>query len=112
MNESTPTRSISLLYPKQRPQKFKEINYADKSKCRKKLDLSDFYNPTSFSLINLHLHFFGYPPNKSHGSEVDCLALMRITAMLGNNWLEWAQQNCTQFEKCEVMWRISGESKI
>jgi hypothetical protein len=35
-NESTPTRSISLLYPKCR-KKCKEINYSDKSKCRKKL---------------------------------------------------------------------------
>ena len=111
-NESTPTRSISLLYPKRRPRKFKEINYQDKSKCRKKLDLSDCKEPTSFSLINLHKHFFGYPPKKSHGAEVDCLALMRITAMLGQDWLEWAQQNCTQFEKYEVMWSMPRESKI
>ena len=81
-NESTPTRSISLLYPKRRPKK--EINYADKSKCRQKLEFSDSNMPTSFSLINLHNYFFGCPPNKSHGAEVDCLALMRITAVLGN----------------------------
>ena len=111
-NESTPTRSISLLYPKHRPKKLKEIKYADKSTCRKKLKFSDCNMPTSFSLINLHKHFFGYPPNKSHGSEVDCLALMRITAMLGTNWLKWAQKNCTQFEKCEVMWSMPGDSKI
>ena len=36
-NESTPARSISLLYPKRRPKKCKEDNNADKSKCRKKL---------------------------------------------------------------------------
>jgi DNA polymerase III epsilon subunit-like protein len=115
-NESTPTRSISLLYPKCRPKKEirrkKEINYADKSKYRKKLEFSDCNMPTSFSLINLHKHFFGCPPNKSHGAEVDCLALMRITAVLGNDWLEWAQQNCTQFEKCEVMWSMPRESNI
>ena len=105
-NESTPTRSMSLLYPKCRPHNFMEINYAGKSKYRKKLDLSDCNEPTSFSLINLHKHFFGYPPNKSHGAEVDCLVLMRITAMLGTDWLEWAQQNCTQFEKYEVMWSM------
>ena len=40
--------------------------------------------------INLHKHFFGCPPNSSHGAEVDCLALMRITAVLENDWLEWA----------------------
>jgi three prime repair exonuclease-1 len=109
-NEATPTRSISLLYPKRRPKKFKIINHADKSKCRKKLEFSDSNVPTSFSLINLHKHFFGCLPNKSHGAEVDCLALMRITAMLGNDWLEWAQQNCTQFEECEIMWSMPRES--
>jgi hypothetical protein len=45
-NESTPTRSISLLYPKCRPKKLKEINYADKSKCSKKLEFSDCYMQT------------------------------------------------------------------
>jgi hypothetical protein len=29
--------------------------------------------------------------------------------VLGNDWLEWAQQNCTQFEKCEVMWSMPKE---
>ena len=110
-NESTPTRSISLLYPKRRPKKCKEDNNADKSKCRKKLNFSDSNMPTSFSLINLHKHFFGCPPNKSHGAEVDCLALMRVTAMLGNDWLEWAQKNSRQFEKCEVMWSMPRYSK-
>ena len=111
-NESTPNRSISLLYPKRRPKKLKEINYADKSKCRKKLEFSDCNMPTSFSLINLRKHFFGCPPNKSHGAQVDCLALMRITAVLGNDWLEWAQQNCTQFDECEIMWSMPRESNI
>ena len=110
-NESTPTRSISLLYPKHRPKKCKEIYYADKSKCKKKLNFSESNMPTSFSLINLHKHFFGCPPNKSHGAEVDCLALMRVTAVLGNDWLEWAQKNSTQFEKYEAMWRMPRESK-
>ena len=44
-NDSTPTRSISLLYEKQRN--------AEKSMCRKKLNFSDFKMPTSFSLINV-----------------------------------------------------------
>ena len=111
-NESTPTRSISLLYPKHRPKKLKEIKYADKSTCRKKLKFSDCNMPTSFSLINLHKHFFGCPPNSSHGAEVDCLALMRITAVLGNDWLEWAQGNCTQFVKYEAMWSMPRETNI
>jgi hypothetical protein len=76
------------------------------------LEFSDCNMPTSFSLINLLKHFFGCPPNKSCGAEVDCLELMRITAVLGNDWLDWAQQNCTQFENCEVMWKMSRESNI
>ena len=67
-NESTPTRSISLLYEKQRKKKLQEINHAEKSMCRRKLDFSDFKMPTSFSLINLHKHFFGCPPKESHGA--------------------------------------------
>ena len=73
----------------------------------KKLDFSDFKMSTSFSLINLHKHFFECPPKEAHGAEVDCLALMRITAMLGNTWLEWAQRNSIQFEKCGVMWSMT-----
>ena len=43
-NELTPTRSISLLYPKHRPKKLKEIKHV--SKCRKKLMFSDSNMPT------------------------------------------------------------------
>jgi hypothetical protein len=92
-NESTPNRSISLLYPKHRPKQLKEINYAKKSKCRKKLEFSNCNMPTSFSLINLHKHFFGGPPNMSHGAEVDCLALMIITAVFA--MIGWSGLNRT-----------------
>jgi hypothetical protein len=73
-NESTPTRSISFLYPKGRSKKQirrkKEIYYADKSRCRKKLEFSDCKMPTSFSLINLHISWcrgglFGTNENNS-----------------------------------------------
>ena len=59
-----------------------------------------------------HYKEIGCSPNKSHGAEVDCWALMRITAVLGNDWLDWAQQSCTQFDKCEVMWSMPRESNI
>ena len=45
-NETTPKRSISLLYPKHRPKKLKEVNHADKSKCGKRLDFLDCTMPT------------------------------------------------------------------
>jgi hypothetical protein len=77
-NESRHTRSISLLYPKHSLEKLKEINYADKSKCRKKLEFSHFNMPSSFSLINLYKHLFGCLPNKYHGAEVDCLRITPV----------------------------------
>ena len=111
-NETTPSRSITLLYPKCRPKKLKEMSNTDKLISRKKLDFSEFSMPTSFSLINLHKHLLGCPPSKSHGAEADCLALLRITAMLGSDWLEWAMNNCTQIGKCKVMWSMPGKSRI
>ena len=32
----------------------------------------------------------------------EMMKLMRLTAVLGNDWLEWAQKNCRQYEKCEA----------
>ena len=58
----------------------------------------------SFSLINLHVHLFGCTPARSHGAEADCLALMRITARLGQEWLDWVENNSSLFRDCLEMW--------
>lgn len=106
-NETTPTRSKTLLYFKPTPRKIKQLSNFNALTFRKKLEFSNQRMPTSFSLINLHKHLLGCPPGKSHGAEADCLALLRITAVLGNEWLEWAQNNCTKFEEFGRMWSMS-----
>ena len=61
-------------------------------------------NPQSFSLINLHNLMLGCKPSKSHGAEADCLALLKITAILGEEWLDWVKENCKLFSECKKMW--------
>jgi three prime repair exonuclease-1 len=60
--------------------------------------------PPSYSLVNLHQHLLGCVPDKSHGAEVDCLTLLRTTAVLGGDWIEWVKENCYLFENCQKMW--------
>ena len=106
-NETTPTRSKTLLYFKPTPRKIKQLSNVNALTFRKKLEFSNQRMPTSFSMINLHQHLLGCPPGTSHGAEADCLALLRITAVLGNEWQEWAQNNCTKFEEFGRMWSMS-----
>ena len=86
------------------PKKRKQFAFSDKFESRKKLIFSNPDAPTSFSLINLHKHFLGYPPEQSHGAEADCLSLMRTTAALGIEWIDWVKGNCYKFESCKKMW--------
>ena len=65
-----------------------------------------FPTPTSFSLINLHKHLLGCPPEQSHGAEADCLALMRITALMGEDFLVWINDNYYKFRHCKAMWKM------
>ena len=60
--------------------------------------------PQSYSLINLHKHLLNCKPTMSHGAEADCLALLRTTAALGKEWLEWINNNCKLFLNCKKMW--------
>ena len=75
-----------------------------KSRISKKLSFSSKGTPTSFTLLNLHSHLLGVPPAQSHGSEADCMALLRITAVLGSDWINWMKENCYPFVKCDKMW--------
>jgi DNA polymerase III epsilon subunit-like protein len=63
-------------------------------------------SPRSYSLINLHKHLFGCYPTKSHGAEADCLTLLRTTAVLGTEWLDWLQENSQLFSNCQRMWYL------
>ena len=70
----------------------------------RKEDIDGRKTPQSYSLINLHRHLLDCRPIRSHGAEADCLALLRTTAALGNEWLEWLNKNCTLFTNCQKMW--------
>ena len=87
----------------------KDLINAAVFEARKKLKFSNPDAPISFSLINLHKHFLGYPPEQSHGAEADCLSLLRTTAALGIEWINWVKENCYKFESCKRMW---GQSKV
>ena len=60
--------------------------------------------PKSFSLVNLHKHLLGAFPTKSHGAEEDCLALLRTTAAIGKDWLNWVENNHEKLSACKKMW--------
>jgi len=73
-------------------------------KVKKKLDFTNTNRPTSFSLVNLHHHLLGAKPKSSHGAEADCLALLRVAAALGQDWLHYADQAAQPFHKSQRMW--------
>ena len=73
-------------------------------KSKKKLDFFARNSPKSYSLINLHKRLVGSLPTQSHGAEADCLTLLRTTAVLGMDWVQWVQDNCYLFTDCRKMW--------
>ena len=102
-NEMTPKtgyKSNICLPPKKR----KHSSNSHIAKSKKTLQFGNHTTPKSFSLINLHSHLVGYPPELSHGAEADCLTLLRTTAALGDQWTDWVRGNCFKFEKCKKMW--------
>ena len=82
----------------------KEICQASIFKTSKILDYSRRTEPESYSLIRLHQHFLNCAPARSHGAEADCLALLRITSTLGQEWLDWVEKHCLMFSDCRKMW--------
>ena len=106
-NEETPKsaryKSNICLPPKKRKQYFS----SEIAKSRKVLKFENPGEPTSFSLVNLHRHLLGCPPEQSHGAEADCLSLMRTTAAIGDKWIDLVKENCSKFEACKKMWELS-----
>ena len=92
-NNSEPYRSIKIEKKKQPHNRL--------LKYKKKLE---FPASRSFSLINLHRQLLGYTPTSLHGAEADSLALLRVTALLGEKWLGWADDNCSLISETECMW--------
>ena len=60
----------------------------------------------SFSLVNLFKYFFGRTPVSAHGSEADCLSLLKITAAVGPEFFNWIEDNNYKFRHCKPMWQI------
>ena len=105
-NEQTPLKYSILNARNSEIIKRKQMLSTEFFKCKKKLKFSVCDSPQSFSLIRLHEHLLGYTPRISHGAEADCLALLRITAVLGEKWLLWIKNNCSLFSETKAMWEI------
>ena len=105
----TPKRTNEDAKINKSPQKIKRSSGYEPLNVRKKLNFSITSKPKSFSLVNLHTHLLGFPPSKSHGAEADCISLLRTTAMLCQDWLDWVEKNCRLLEDCRPMWGIAGK---
>ena len=109
-NETTPSRpaSGSSSTPAQKNKRPHSQTLVDGYfKSRKRLNFtpgSSRVKAQSFSLINLHHSLLGAAPPQSHGAEVDCLALIRVTAALGQDWTLWLQNNCRSLSEIQPMW--------
>ena len=103
-SQTTPDKTKGPVASINIPTKQKTSTFTPLNKFRKNLEFSVQKTPNSYSLINLHTHFLGFPPRKSHGAEADCLTLLRTTAMLGQEWLEWVDNNYNSFENYKRMW--------
>ena len=58
----------------------------------------------SFKLVDVHTSLFGAPPSLTHSAEADALALMRITAALGPEFMEDLCSSAIPFSSVEPMW--------
>ena len=107
-NEMTPKKSNYTVFEPQAPKKLKQ-DPSNQERKQKVLFSDNNVTPKSYSLINLHSHLLGSIPIKSHGAEDDCLALIRTTAMLGQDWINWVENNCQNVQHCEEMWGVNFE---
>ena len=86
-----------------------QSNLSEVVKAKKKLDFSatdssSDETPISFSLPKLHSHWFGTEPKLSHGAEQDCMALMRVCAYKGSDFMDYANLNASTLFKIKKMW--------
>ena len=97
----TPTCKLNRMNAVQRRTRLKGTGMLT---VRRKLDFIRCESPKSYSLINLHRQLLGWLPAQSHGAEADCMSLLRITAVLGTEWVQWVQDNCNLFSQFTEMW--------
>ena len=68
--------------------------------------------PPSYKLTDLHRHFLGIAPRVSHGAEQDCMALMRVVAALGPEFVTWANNHNQSFIDCIPMWTVQEKNSV
>ena len=110
-NETTPVRKSQGATPQKIQEKSKkgkntQTMMGDFYKSKKRLEFGSTPPGQSFSLIALHTTLLGHPPDQSHGAEVDCLALMRVTAALGQEWTDWMKNNTKNLNTIKPMWTL------
>ena len=103
-SEKTPNNKLTRLSDLE---KRMQIQTAFRLESKKKLEFFARKSPKSYSLINLHQYLLGSLPAQSHGAEADCLTLLRTTAVLGIEWVQWVQDNSYLISKCRNMWSYS-----
>ena len=109
-NDTTPARkkteSLTLINtPKVKSPKTKQPPITSVFKPRKRLLFSeDKKTVPSFSLGSLHTRLVGLAPAQAHGAEADCLALLRMTSALGQDWLEFVQSHHQPLANIKPMW--------
>ena len=84
------------------------LQVSRRSECfeqsRKSLKLLNPGARSSFSFVNLHKNMLGCQPGQLKGAEVDRLSLMKTTAALGDEWIDWVKGICSKSETCKKMW--------
>lgn len=73
-------------------------------KAKKRLTLPESSRAPSLTLSSLHSRLLGSAPAQSHGAEADCLALVRLTSALGQDWLDYVHNNNKPLTACKPMW--------
>ena len=109
-NDTTPARKKTETHrnintPTVKSPKSKQPPITSVFKPRKRLLFSEAKKKvTSFSLGSLHTGLVGTAPAQAHGAEADCLALLRMTSALGQEWLEYVNTHHQPLANITPMW--------
>ena len=108
-NDTTPVRKktgpLSHNKPLVQSPKTKQPAITSVFKPRKRsLFSEDQKKAPSFALGSLHTRLLGSAPAQTHGAEADCLALLRMTSALGQDWLAYVNNNNQPLASFKPMW--------
>jgi len=100
-NETTPCRKKTEVQSSSRP---RQPLITSTFKAQKRLKFPGSSNIPSFSLSSLHSLLLGVAPVQSHGAEADCLSLLRVTSTLGQDWVDYLNNNYKPLTAIKPMW--------